>query len=126
MDTTGSGGLSGQSGHLIFEAWEPFILDTVSVYVPVGGPQGIRFIQVYTDDVLIASKQFIVHEGLNVLPLGFPIPVGTHILTTLQGNLFRNEGSLDYPYGIGDVGEIVTSSNGEGYYYYFYDWKITI
>src|SRR4030095_3481653 len=41
-----------------------------------------------------------------------------------QGNLFRNKGLLDYPYPIGDAGKITTSSFGDQYYYFFYDWKI--
>ena len=125
VDTTGPGGLPEQNGHLDFETWEPFILNSVTVYVPEGGPQGVRFIQLLTNDSLIATKSFNVVEGLNVLNLDFNVPVGKHILITPQGNLFRNTGALDYPYPIGDAGQITGSSNGDGYYYYFYDWKIT-
>ncbi|HZV68057.1 MAG TPA: FG-GAP-like repeat-containing protein [Saprospiraceae bacterium] len=123
-DTTGTGGLPLQNGHLLFETWKPFTLMSVAVYIPLGGPQGVRFIELYSNDTLVASKQFTVHTGMNILNLDFDIPVGKHYLTCPQGNLFRNTGSLNYPYPIGDAGEIYNSSNGENYYYYFYDWKI--
>ncbi len=38
--------------------------------------------------------------------------------------MWRNTAPLDYPYPIGDVGKIITSSFGDDYYYFFYDWKI--
>ena len=38
--------------------------------------------------------------------------------------MFRNTAPLNYPYPIGDVGKITTSSFGDDYYYFFYDWKI--
>lgn len=125
FDSTGAGGLPEQNGHLIFETWQPFVLSSVNVYVPEGGPQGVRFIQLWTNDILMATKSFNVVEGLNVLNLDFDVQPGQHILTTPQGNLFRNTGHIDYPYLIGDVGLITGSSNGDGFYYYFYDWKIT-
>ncbi|MEP6793129.1 MAG: FG-GAP-like repeat-containing protein [Saprospiraceae bacterium] len=124
IDTVGGGGLPLQTGYLTFRNWEPFTLSTVSVYLPAGGPQGIRFIQIYSDDTLTAFKQFIVHTGMNVVDLGFDVQVGNHYLACPQGNLFRNVGFLNYPYMIGDAGQITGSSNGDHYYYYFYDWKI--
>jgi len=123
-DTTGTGSLPLQDGYLFFESWEPFTLLSVTVYVPQGGPQGIRFVQLYSNDSLVGSKPFTVQTGMNVLELNFEVPVGKHFLRCPQGNLFRNTGPLNYPYPIGEVGQITGSSNGENYYYYFYDWKI--
>ncbi|HUR31298.1 MAG TPA: FG-GAP-like repeat-containing protein [Saprospiraceae bacterium] len=124
LDTMGPGGLPSQAGYLLFETWEPFTLLSVTVYVPAGGPGGTRFIQLYSNDSLIAVKQFIVQEGANVLDLNFDVPVGKFSLRCPQGNLFRNTEPLSYPYPIGESGVITTSSFGSDYYYYFYDWKI--
>ena len=125
VDTSGPGGLPQQNGALIFQNYEPFILNTVTVYVPQGGPAGIRFIQLWSGDSLLITKSFNVQEGANVLDLDFFVSAGEHLLTTPQGNLYRNEGGINYPYALGDAGQILNSSNGPDYYYYFYDWKIT-
>ena len=59
-----------------------------------------------------------------MLILDFSVPVGSFSLQCQQGNLWRNTGGLNYPYALGNVGQINTSSFGDGYYYYFYDWQI--
>ncbi|HEY3385304.1 MAG TPA: FG-GAP-like repeat-containing protein [Saprospiraceae bacterium] len=123
-DTTGPGGPGLQSGYLEFDAWEPFELLTVDIYVPEGSPLGTRFIQLRSGDSLLASKSFSVLPGLNVLSLNFKVPVGHHSIRCPQGNLFRNAGQVMYPYAIGDVGRITTSSFGENYYYDLYNWQI--
>jgi hypothetical protein len=97
---------------------------SVDVYVPEGSPQGTRFVQLWTGDTLLASKSFTVVTGLNKLPLGFQVPTGQHSIRCPQGNLFRNTGLLQYPYPIGSVGQVVTSSFGNQYYYDFFNWKI--
>jgi hypothetical protein len=124
IDTSGSGGLPAQGGYLFFETWEPFILLSVTVYVPEGAPEGVRFIQLYTDDTLQEFRQFEVHTGINELQLDFSVPVGKHSLRCPQANLFRNSGPLNYPYPLGESGQITSSYFGEEYYYYFYNWKI--
>ncbi|MGB4848047.1 MAG: T9SS type A sorting domain-containing protein, partial [Saprospiraceae bacterium] len=123
-DTIGTGGLAGQAGYLLFDAWAPFNLLSVTVYVPSDGPLGTRFVQLWSGDSLLAFKRFELHEGANVFDLNFNVPVGKFSLQCQQGNLWRNTGLLDYPYLIGDVGNITSSSFGNGYYYFFYDWKI--
>jgi hypothetical protein len=126
QDTSGGGGIPLQNGALLFSTIEPFILNTVDVYIPEGGPQGVRFIQLWSNDSLVASKQFAVAQGLNVLHLDFNVAAGRHMLTSPQGNMFRNDDAVNFPYPIGDIGEIISSSNGDNYYYYFYNWKITL
>ncbi|HEX5111787.1 MAG TPA: FG-GAP-like repeat-containing protein [Saprospiraceae bacterium] len=123
-DTTGGGGLPAQSGFLYFETWQPFTLQSVSVFVPEGGPLGVRFVQLRTADSLLDFKSFDLHPGENVLDLNFHVGVGKYILDCPQGNLFRNSGNVQYPYSIGQAGRIYGSSHGSDYYYYFYDWKI--
>ena len=123
-DTSGAGGISTQTGFLYFKAWSPFTLLSVTVYVPPGAPLNNRFVQLWSLDTLLAVKQFPVQTGMNVLDLNFEVPAGEFNLRCQQGNLFRNAGPLNYPYPIGDVGEITTSSFGENFYYYFYDWQI--
>jgi len=124
QDTTGTGGLASQAGYLLFEAWEPFTLVAVTVYVPASGPLGTRFVQLWSGDSILTFKSFVIHPGANVLDLNFHVPVGKFSIHCQQGNLWRNTGQLEFPYAIGDVGKITTSSFGDQYYYFFYDWKI--
>lgn len=124
LDTAGTDGLSTQTGYLLFKSWEPFTLLSVTVYVPPGAPLVNRFVQLISMDTLLAAKQFALQTGLNVLDLNFDVPVGDFSLRCPEGNLLRNTGQLEFPYSIGDVGQITSSNFGENYYYYFYDWQI--
>ena len=123
-DTAGTGGVATQAGFLRFEAWEPFTLESVTVYIPEGGSLATRFVQLWSGDSVLAFKSFVMHPGANVLELGFTILPGAYSLRCQQGLLWRNTGDLHYPYAIGDVGAITSSSFGDGYYYFFYDWHI--
>jgi len=123
-DTIGDGGLPAQSGYLLFTTWEPFTIQSVSVFVPEGGPLGVRFVQLRSGDSLLAFKSLDLHPGENILNLDFHVDIGSYILDCPQGNLFRNSANVTYPYAIGQSGVITGSSHGSDYYYYFYDWKI--
>ena len=123
-DTTGEGGISAQSGFLYFTSWANFTLNTVDIYVPNGAPLNNRFVQLWKEDSLITFKQFAVIHGLNTLELNFHVTPGNYTLRCPQGNLWRNTGLLQYPYQIGNAGQITSSSFGDGFYYYFYNWQI--
>jgi len=123
-DTTGSGGLSLQTGFMFFEAWEPFTLVSVKVYLPPGALNGTRFVQLFSTDTLLAFKPFQIVTGWNTLTLNYAVPVGLFSLHCPLGGLFRNTGPLQYPYPIGNAGQITGSSFGQDNYYYFYGWVI--
>ena len=124
-DTTGTGGLPAQSGYLLFEAWQPFKIRSVAVYLPPGAPLINRFVQLYKADTFLVARQFAVQTGWNILELNFNVPVGQLFsLRCPLGYLWRDTGQLNYPYPIGNVGQIISSSFGDNYYYYFYDWEI--
>ena len=124
LDMMGEGGISTQTGYLFFEAWQPFTLMSVKVYLPPGSSEGVRFVQLFSPDTLLAVKQFHIKTGWNELELDFDVPVGQFSLHCPLGNLFRNTGLLKYPYPLGEVGQITSSSFGENFYYYFYDWQV--
>ena len=123
-DTTGGPGLPGQGGWLEFDAWAPFRLESVTVYVPDNLPAGVRTVQLWSGDSLIVSRTFEVQPGAQVLALAMDIRAGRYTLRCPQGNLLRNAGALAFPYAIGNVGLITSSSFGDGFYYYFYAWTI--
>ena len=124
-DTTGEGGISTQSGYLYFRSWANFTLRSVDIFVPTGAPLNNRFVQLWKEDSLVAFKQFTVNNGINTLDVNFTIKPGNYSLRCPQGNLWRNTGLINYPFPLGNKGEITSSSFGDGFYYYFYNWQIT-
>ncbi len=125
-DNSGSGGLPSSGGRLFFNATEPFTLLSVDVVVPGGSVAGNRTIQLFdAANTVIAEAVFMCEIGLNTLMLDFEVPAAAGLsITCAENNLFRNNGGISYPYAIGTAGEIYTSTNGTGFYYYCYNWQI--
>lgn len=126
-DNSGSGGLPSQGGRLIFDIYEPLVLDQVTVYVPETSTAGDRTIQLYnSNNQLVASAVVNCNIGQNVIDLNFELPVATGLqIGCAENNLFRNNGTLEYPFDLDGSGSITNSTFGQGYYYYFYDWKLS-
>ncbi len=125
-DITGSGGTPSTFAYSYFDAWETFFLKSVDVFVPDFAPEGQRTIQLMTaeNEKLEEVVVDVVH-GLNTIDLNWQIPEGTNLsLRCPETELFRNDGGVNYPYPLGDVGEITTSIYGNDYYYFFYNWII--
>ncbi len=126
LDNSGGGGLPSTGAHSFFDATEPFTIKTVTVFVPNNSTESDRTIQLYDGDNNLLDELIIYLDyGLHEIDLDFEIPVGTDFsLRCLENDLYRNDSGVNYPYPIGDVGEITTSVYGDSYYYYFYNWKI--
>ncbi len=60
------------------------------------------------------------------MDLDFDILPGNNYLLTVSGgaDLWRDFGSVAYPYDVAGVATITSSSSGSDYYYYFYDWEV--
>ncbi|MEM7161531.1 MAG: FG-GAP-like repeat-containing protein [Bacteroidota bacterium] len=125
-DNAGGGGLPSSGAYSYFQVYEPFTLLSVRVYVPAGAGAGERTITLNDqNDIELASTAIYLEEGEHVIDLNFEVPEGTNLsLRCEENNLFRNSSGVNYPYPIGDVGELTDSFYGASYYYYFYDWKI--
>ncbi len=126
-DITGSGGMPSQGSYTLFNVWEPFFIKSVTVHVPSNAPAGRRTILLYSGDIQLDSMVTdSLLQGQHEIALDFFVPVGFDLsLRCKENNLFRNDGGVQYPYPIGDVGEMTTAFIfGSAYYYYFYDWKI--
>jgi hypothetical protein len=125
-DIDGTGGLPSTGAQSYFDVWEPFTLLTVDVVVPDNAPDGERHFQLVDGQENILQEIVVdLSEGLTVVELNWEVPVGEGLsLRCPENNLFRNNGGVEYPYPIGDVGSITSSFYGNQYYYYFYNWKI--
>jgi len=128
LDNDGNGGLPSTGGHSYFNAFEPFVIKEVTVYVMPENLEGTRTINlVDINNIVLATKTFnLTQEGENVLELDFEVPMGNNYsLRCEEHSLFRNNSGVNYPYPLGDLGEITNSVFGGTYYYYFYNWKVT-
>lgn len=131
-NTFGSGGYFGANDlrGLFFNAYSPFILESVRVYA---NSAGVRNIQILDGDggAVIHSIDVDIPVGESVVVLNFPIDVYSGYYMKITGalvDLFRiNDGSPTYPYEIPGM-VALTGSNVAGseldFYYYFFDWKI--
>jgi len=98
----------------------------VTVYVPVEALAGNRTVQLFnSNNVLLYEQVFDLTVGTHVLILNWWVDAGNgYGIACAENNLFRNNSGLSYPYAIGSVGSIYNTTNGTGYYYYFYNWQI--
>ena len=120
---------------LLFNAFEPFVLQSVKVF---SNAVGVRHI-VLVDNVgnLIAEKLVELTTGLQTIQLDFRVPAGTqHRLSAYDSgavssgtqlvfqDLHRSTTGVSYPYAIGAVGSITGSTEGPSVYHFFYDWNV--
>ena len=133
------------SGSLIFDAYLPFTLESVSVY-PVGTGSGTVTIALRSAAGAVLDSAIVTLTGTaapgikTVVPLNFSVPVGGNLRLTLKrrsGNitgLIRESvpaasAAVSYPYTIPGMASI-TGSNGEftsnKLYQFFYDWRISV
>ncbi len=127
-DNAGQGGVPSTGSYNLFDAWEPFTINEVTVYLPTTAPTGQRTIRLYdsSNNILQEASFMLDAAGTHVLPLNFQVPVGNNLsLRCLEHGLFRNtSAATQFPYSIGTVGEITDDFLGNEYYYYFYNWQI--
>lgn len=115
--------------YLIFDAYEPFLLE--SIFINADG-DGYRTIALRNSSMeILSQKTVFCPNGAWRVEVNMDIPVGTNLQLAGMGtpNLYRNNvaTTVDFPYNIDGVVSIKQSSAGTNpldYYYYFYDWKI--
>lgn len=112
--------------HLVFNNPSPVFLRSVDVNA---GSEGERTIELReSDGTVLESITVDLPAGESTVVLDFMVPVGTSLqLGTVAGgmpDLYRNETGGAYPYTLDESIEIVGSSTGEDFYYYFYNWEV--
>ncbi|MCX7697142.1 MAG: M14 family zinc carboxypeptidase [Bacteroidales bacterium] len=132
-DSAGVGGyytFTTQHG-LVFSCTEPVTLKSVTVYANSAGNRTITLKDENNNTVWTHTVN--VSAGMNVINIQKPLPVGNNmkLLGPPVPNLFRNGSNtapdLPYPYNIGNVINITSSTATTSpykYYYYFYNWVI--
>ncbi|MCB0764550.1 MAG: T9SS type A sorting domain-containing protein, partial [Flavobacteriales bacterium] len=119
--------------YLFFEAYEAFTINSVKVYANGAGNRTIAVID-RSNGSTVASGVFSVPDGESRVDLEFDVPgPGEYGLRVVGGNpqMWRDGlgSNPAYPYSLGTMGAITSSSvggaNATAYYYFFYDWEVT-
>jgi hypothetical protein len=133
-----SGQYSNSTFHLVFDAMQDLIIDSVMVYAQNAGTRNIELVD--ANGTQITSGSFDVPAGQSYIALNFAVPQGTGYglrpVANSQPGLWRDGlgSTLSYPYAITDglsnvlasiTGSTVQSPNTYNYYYFFYDWHVS-
>ncbi|MBK8846360.1 MAG: T9SS type A sorting domain-containing protein [Bacteroidetes bacterium] len=110
--------------YLIFDVHKKILLKSVKVYSSLAGN---RIIQLRDSAGIIKQSLTVwVDTGETRITLNMTIDVGNSYKLGTGGssNFFRSVSGVQYPYSIADVVDIIGSSNGSVFYYFFYDWEV--
>lgn len=116
----------------VFTASAPFTIASVKVYANGAGNRTVALID-RSSGATLASQVINIPDGESRITLNYAVPgPGTYGLRCVGGNpqLWRdgNGSNPAYPYALGTVGAITTSSvtgaNALNFYYFFYDWEV--
>jgi len=113
--------------YLVFNTYKPFTLDSVRVYAQGDNNRTIELRD--SAGNVIQSATVYVKDGESMVPLNFKVPIGkTQQLGLLgSGFLYRNNSGANYPYVLPGIVTITGSNAGiGGFYYFFYDWHISL
>ncbi len=136
VNHTGSSAFNGNTinSHLIFDALDAFILQSVKVYTDTPGQRRIELRN--SSGTVLQSLLVNIPSGESRVTLNFNVPVGTNLQlgTSSSTNtssfgfvspqLRRTSGGLSFPYIVSDLVRIHDTPYGTSYYYYFYDWEV--
>lgn len=115
-----------------FTATEAFSIASVKVYANGAGNRTIALID-RSNGATLATGSYNIPNGESRVDLNYAVPgAGDYGLRVVGGNpqLWRdgNGSNPSYPYALGNVGSITSSSvtggNATEFYYFFYDWEV--
>ena len=118
---------------LVFDAYQNMTIETVKAYANGLGARTITLVN--ANGGTIQSVTVNMEDGENVVDLNLFVPAGEGYglrVSSDNPQLWRDGIGSDqsYPYALGDVGAItgtsVNGGNAQNYYYFFYDWKVSV
>jgi bacillolysin len=131
IDNTGSGANFNNQQYLIFDVFQPMEIIEVQAYP---GASGLRTIELRNSSGAVLQSKLVAINGTGpqTVILNFTVMPGTDYQLGLAAatstiDLFRNNGSVNYPYALSGLASITSSSAGtnpQNYYYFFYDWNV--
>lgn len=129
--STVGGYLDNANNYLLFTAYEDLVINSVKVYANGNGERTFIVMDQASGD-LLAEATIEVPTGESRVQLGFNVPAGGPYSLRIGGGnpqLWRDQigSNPAYPYALGTLGAITSSSvnsNPTAYYYFFYDWEV--
>ncbi|MGL5892898.1 MAG: PKD domain-containing protein, partial [Bacteroidia bacterium] len=128
-DNSAGGGMSQSNNNLIFDVLQNCVLQGVYVY-PAAAGNVIVELQDNTTAVLQTVTVAVTAADVNqrtFIPLNINLSTGTAfnlVRNAASVQLWRNNTGVNYPYTLPGILSITGSTAGNGFYYFFYDWKI--
>ena len=125
-NTFGTGDYFSGDQYLIFNNPTPVFLKSVDLYADVAGERTIEL----RDNLgsVLESITIDVPVGASTAILDFEVPIGTGLQLGAEigssPDLYRNDAGASYPYTLAESVEIVGSSTGSDFYYFFYNWEV--
>ncbi len=130
-DNTGTGGYLANTNNPAFNYFDvtvPIIINSVKVYSDSAMNRTIMVLD--QGGNLVQGGTYFIPEGEQTITLNFSVPVGTGYEFRLgSGNgpyyLYRNS-NVTFPITDGTGAVTITGGTTSGFYYWFYDWQISI
>jgi hypothetical protein len=105
---------------------QPCRLKTVMVDASVAGNRTIELRDKMNN--VITSTVVNIPLGVSTVTLNFNLTPGfgyrLGLATASTAKLYRNSAGVTYPYNIGSLVSITGSSQGSGYFFFFYNWEV--
>ncbi|MFC5269296.1 T9SS type A sorting domain-containing protein [Adhaeribacter terreus] len=118
-------------GGLVFNALNPFVLNSVVVYTNLANGGNLIVNLKNSAGTTLQTTTFALPgvSGMTAVtvPLNFNVPAGTGMRLE-QGSslgLYRDYTSVPFPYSSPSTGVTITDGTLAGYYYFFYNWSVT-
>lgn len=124
----GAGNWVQSAQYLTFTALTNFTLISVKVYAQGAGNRVIELQD--ANGSVLQTATVNIPAGVSRVNLNFTVTGGSTYRLNAQatsGSLYmyrNNSANISYPYGVPGIVDIIGSSAGASYYYYFYDWKV--
>ena len=118
---------------LVFDAYQNLNIQSVKVYANGDGERTISLVN--SAGSTLSSATVDLPDGESVVALNFFVPAGSDYglrCSSDNPQLWRDGigSEPQYPYSLGDFGAItgtsVNGGNGLNYYYFFYDWTVSV
>jgi hypothetical protein len=128
-DNSAGGGMSGSFNNLIFDVLGNCMLNGFYVY-PAAAGNVVIDLEDNTNAILNTVTFAVTATDIGqrtFVPLNFNLTPATGmqlVRNATSVNCWRNNVGVNYPYTLPGILSITTSTAGNGFYYFFYDWQI--
>ena len=124
-NSIGSGSYFAGDQHIIFNSNEECIIRSADIYSE--SINTVTFEIRSSNGTVLDDTTYNITAGKQNIILNFNVPTGNGLQLGLSSNnsgLYRNNTGVNFPYNIGNMLSLTSSSAGVDYYYYYYNIKV--